>query len=134
MTLKALICLDDQTLCAGIAARFEQLGWRCFSKDFLATALWRQPDLVVLDARADFLLKALKADPRTAQLPVVVIGFDVATKARCLQLGALAWLSRPLEPGALDAFTSFLEHGRSGAAEATPTSPPPRPAPAARSF
>lgn len=127
------LCLDDDALTAAVTRRFSNAGWRCVSGPLLETAARHQPDLLIIDARAEFLLGLVKNDPRTSRLTVVAIsGFgDADRRQRCLAAGALAVLAQPLDSHAFDAFTTFIEHGRSRAAEATPTSPPPRLAPVA---
>lgn len=108
MTPTALICLDDPSLSFAVVDRFRSAGWRVARG--MGEALQLQPDLVVLDARADYLLKALKTDPRTSRLTVVAIG-DAELRPRCLQLGALACLPRPLDLTAFETLTDFIEHG-----------------------
>lgn len=114
MPLTSLICLDDPALSGAVLDRFQTQGWRTTTKVQDAAAL--QPDLVVLDARALYLLEALKSDPRTSRLSVVVIGGpgDWDLKSRCLKLGALAYLARPLDLGPFDALTRFIEFGLRG--------------------
>ncbi len=114
MPLTSLICLDDPGLCGAVLDRFQTQGWRTTTKVHEAAAL--QPDLVVIDARALYLLEALKSDPRTARLSVVVIGGsgDWDLKGRSLKLGALAYLTRPLDLAAFDALTRFIESGLRG--------------------
>jgi CheY-like chemotaxis protein len=118
MAPSVLICLDDAAVSAVVQSRFEAMGWRRIAGPFLGAAVKQQPDLIVLDARADYLLKALKRDRRTAHLTVVVIaGYgDFERRERCLELGALAFLARPADFAAFDTLTGFIEHGRSGAA------------------
>ncbi|MBL8956599.1 MAG: hypothetical protein JNK82_37840 [Myxococcaceae bacterium] len=133
MPATALICLDDFTLCGVVTSRFKLFGWRCLVGEFLRTALKHQPELVVVDAHADYLIKALKADARTARLTVVAIGRygDLELKAKAIAAGALAVIARPIELDQFDTFTRFIEHGRSGAERGHPNKSHARPAPAA---
>jgi CheY-like chemotaxis protein len=71
------------------------------------------PDLVLLDLRlpdipGEEVLRRLRADPRTAGIPVLVVSTDccAATSARLLAAGASAFLGKPLE---LDAFLAAVE-------------------------
>ena len=114
MTPTALICLDDPPLAFAVVDRFRSVGWRVARGVGEAPRL--QPDLVVLDARADGLIEALKTDPRTSRLTVVAIG-DAELRNRCLQLGALACLPWPIDLTAFDAITDFIAHGASRGAE-----------------
>jgi DNA-binding response OmpR family regulator len=135
MGARALICLDDPALTASLVTRLLALGWECVTDDSLVGALGltatHAPDLVLLDARADQVLRAIKTDLRTKRASVVMIGPDESRREKALEAGALVFLSTRagLEP--LDALTTFIEHGRSGAVEVTPANPPSRPAPAA---
>jgi len=121
------ICLDDAELAAAVEARFRLFGWH------RVAALAKEPDLVVLDGRADFLIRAMKSDARTSRLTVVAIGGYGAAeqKSRCIDAGALAYIERPIELEQFDTLTRFIEHGRSGAVRGHPNKSHARPAPAA---
>lgn len=71
----------------------------------------RMPDLVLLDLRLPErsgleVLEALRADPRTRRLPVVVCtsSEDPRDRAACERLGALAVLSKPPRGGEIREF------------------------------
>jgi CheY-like chemotaxis protein len=136
MSGTALICIDDPALTASLAGRLKGRGWECVTDDTLVGTLGLAarliPDLIFLDARADQVLRALKADPRTTRASVVMVtdsgGWD--RRERCLQAGALAFTGRTAGGDVLDALAAFVEHGRSGSVE-VPASSPSRPAPAA---
>ena len=128
MAPTALLCVDDAAKAKAIEGRLCGRGWRVLGGAFGCDA-----DLVLLDAHATYLLKALKTNARTARLSVVAIG-PLELRARCLELGALAFLTWPVEAEPFDALTRFIEHGRSGAAQDHPNKSLARPAPAARVF
>ena len=80
-----------------------------------AVPLWERhaPDLVLLDlhlpdTHGAEVLRRLRADPRTADIPVVVISADATQAAvqELLALGADAYLTKPLD---LDEFLRTLE-------------------------
>ncbi len=71
------------------------------------------PDLVLLDLRlpdipGEEVLRRLRADPRTAAIPVLVVSTDCgpAVAARLLAAGASAFLGKPLE---IDAFLAAVD-------------------------
>jgi DNA-binding response OmpR family regulator len=138
MSLNALLSLDDPALTASLSACLRDRGWECATDDSLVgtLALFKRlsPELVVLDARADLVLRALKADAASTRASVVMISSADAPhlRNRCLRLGALAFADRVSARGTVENLIAFIEHGRSGAVEVTPASPPARPAPAAR--
>ncbi len=133
----ALICVEDLRVEACLTTRFEDRGWQCVADDTLVGTVGlvvkHQPEIVFLDARADQVLRALKADARTQQTTVVMVTgrADWDRRKKCIDAGAIAFVERAACLELLELLAGFVEHGRSGAAEATPASPPLRPAPAA---
>ncbi|MFO0741823.1 MAG: diguanylate cyclase [Labilithrix sp.] len=82
------------------------LGWR-EGWDLARTAL---PDLILLDIDMPEhsgldLCRALKADPRTAGIPVIFLSgaMDVQTKVHCFDLGAIDYVTKPFHPAELRA-------------------------------
>jgi CheY-like chemotaxis protein len=75
------------------------------------------PDLILLDLHLPDMsglqvLNELKADPRTAAMPVVVLTADAlpGTVAQVLDAGAVACLSKPIDvPAFLETITPILE-------------------------
>ncbi|MBK7863837.1 MAG: hypothetical protein IPJ65_35565 [Archangiaceae bacterium] len=134
MVPTVLLCLDDHALSAALTDRVRLLGWLCMSGDFIATAVRARPDLLLLDAHREDLLVALKRDPRTQGLSVVVIGGDTEQQKRCLEHGALAFFARSHALSAFDSLLHFIEHGRTGAAPDHPPKSLARPAPAAQAL
>jgi signal transduction histidine kinase/ActR/RegA family two-component response regulator len=72
-----------------------------------------QPDVVLLDLhlpdmRGDEVLRRLQADPRTRDIPVVVISADATDSSveRLLDAGARAYISKPLD---VDEFLTALD-------------------------
>lgn len=73
------------------------------------------PDIVLLDLKLPRLdgfgvLEALRRDPRYKRLPVVVLTTSAARKdlARSRELGAVGYLTKPLDGGALRRFMQRL--------------------------
>src|SRR5438874_13316788 len=73
---------DDEDLRVLISITFERLGWEVFTADSehdgLASVAANDPDVLMLDlglgsGRGRDLLAALKTDPATSWLPVVVV-------------------------------------------------------------
>jgi CheY-like chemotaxis protein len=83
------------------------------------------PDLVLLDLhlpdiRGEEVLRRLHEEPRTAQIPVVVISADATRSAieRLLRAGAAAFLTKPIEvPEYLATLDGLLTHASDDAAE-----------------
>lgn len=82
------------------------LGWR-EGWDLAQTAL---PDLILLDVDMPEhsgldLCRALKADPRTASIPIIFLSgaMDVQTKVHCFDLGAVDYVTKPFHPAELRA-------------------------------
>jgi CheY-like chemotaxis protein len=96
----------------------------CDGQEGLEVALDWQPDVVTLDVvmpRLDGLaaLQALRADPRTAAVPVVLVTgrAQAADRAQGEALGADAYLPKPFEPAELVAVVGSLARaGRRGGA------------------
>ena len=71
----------------------------------LEVALSKLPDLVLADLRMPkldgaALCKALRADPRTRQIPVLILtsNADESTADRCRAAGAREVLKKPIQP------------------------------------
>ena len=73
-----------------------------------ALAQRQTPDVVILDVMMPVMdgfavLEALRQDPRTAPLPIVMLSALTSeeTEARCAELGAVAHVHKPFEADAL---------------------------------
>jgi CheY-like chemotaxis protein len=83
----------------------------------LDLAVAEPPDLVLLDLhlpdlRGEEILRRLKADPRTADVPVIVVSAD-ATPGQVERLraaGAEDYLTKPVEVGAVQAALDRVLH------------------------
>jgi PAS domain S-box-containing protein len=83
----------------------------------LEMALEHRPDLILLDLNlpglnGDEVLAELRADPRTSEIPVVMLTADnrPATRERMLAAGTRAFLAKPVEVRALlGVFDQFIE-------------------------
>jgi DNA-binding response OmpR family regulator len=116
-----LVVDDDFLLSEVIKRRLSSHGVRverAFSgDDGLRKALRRQPDVIVTDFMMSdgdgaYLLRSLRADPRTVDIPVIVItgcdlsgrtapGADDCLERRLLDLGAKSILRKPVDCDAL---------------------------------
>lgn len=79
----------------------------------LTRALSECPDLVVTDVMMPGLngfqlAEALRADERTRQIPLIFVSGETEPEsaARADDLGALAYLTKPLDPGALSSLVA----------------------------
>ena len=103
-------------------------------REALAAARERPPDLVLLDLRlpdmlGDAVLAALRADPRTAGVPVVVVTADDSQwRAQHLRAaGATDYLVKPFDIGAFLTMIDGLRSKRRGPDdEPEVAAPPPR--------
>jgi signal transduction histidine kinase/DNA-binding response OmpR family regulator len=80
----------------------------------VAAARQWQPDLITLDLLMDVdgltILRQLKTEPATASIPVIIISV-VPELEKGLALGAVAYLTKPLQQGELlDCVRSVLDH------------------------
>ena len=94
----------------------------------LELAIEHQPDLVMLDLHlpdmgGDELLRRLRAEPATAAIPVVMCSADASPGQirRLLELGAAAYLTKPLD---LAHLFDLIDRVRTGRSLATDHRPP----------
>jgi CheY-like chemotaxis protein len=71
-------------------------------RDAIALAAADRPDAIVLDVTMPDLdgpdtLRALRAEPTTASIPIVFLTADVAARARLLDLGAAGVIAKPFD-------------------------------------
>jgi CheY-like chemotaxis protein len=107
--LRILIAEDDPAVCRLYAAYAQSRGHTILvAKDgaeTLVTAVTELPDLIMLDVMMPKLegrdvLKQLKANPRTAHIPVVIVsasGGDQYMRDLLLELGAHDVLEKPVD-------------------------------------
>jgi DNA-binding response OmpR family regulator len=109
---RVLVIDDEQAIGHVIRLLLESQGHEVFVADDgsrgFALAQRQSPDLVILDVMMPILdgfgvLEALRRDPRTAPIPIVMLsaltGEDV--EARCLELGAAAYVRKPFDSDSL---------------------------------
>jgi CheY-like chemotaxis protein len=119
-----LVADDSPALRTVVRIIIESQGWTVAEAtggaDALARARADLPDLVLLDLEFGAngphgfnVLTALRADPRTAAIPVVILSASAAPgdPARARELGATAFLAKPFGP--LD-LIAVLERARGG--------------------
>jgi DNA-binding response OmpR family regulator len=107
--LRILVAEDDTALARLYAAYGQSRGHQVLvaydGAETLATAVAELPDLVLLDVAMPKLdgrdvLKQLKANPRTARIPVIVVtafGGDQNLRDLLLELGAFDVLEKPVD-------------------------------------
>ena len=101
-----MIVDDDPQLCAALQFKFERAGYQVCAvssgQDLLAQLEVRWPDLILLDLMMPDMsgievLEYLRRDPVLSSIPVLVVTAwgDSVMQARCLELGAVGFFSKP---------------------------------------
>lgn len=109
-----ILLVDDHQLTSRIAGKaFTKAGFRHIqmvnkSDEALAAALEFKPDLIILDVVMEGmdgfeLFAQLKSHPETAETPVIFFSAlsDAAQRKRGFQMGAVDFVSKPIEPAEL---------------------------------
>lgn len=111
-TLRVLLVDDDEMLRKYVRRLLERQGMRVVEattgeEGYLAAVSGR-PDIVLLDwmlpdREGLEVLQMLKADLRTAPIPVIVVtgSLDPSTQVRAMGAGAVAFINKPWPRGAL---------------------------------
>lgn len=122
MIRTVLVVDDSATLRRIVESALEAAGWTVWSASHGQQALDElaaratAPDLVITDWNMPVLdglglLRALRADPAYAGLPILVLTTDTddASKEAARQAGATGWLSKPVDVALLcDVVESIL--------------------------
>jgi CheY-like chemotaxis protein len=128
---RVLIVDDDASVRLVCAVNLEAEGLHVLEAadglDALEQARRERPDLVLTDVTMPGLdgfqlTERLRRDERTRGVPVIFLSGDVghANARRARALGAVAYLTKPFEPGALAAFVAReLAAPRAGPSELT---------------
>jgi len=104
---KILVVDDERSMCLVIGAHLEQAGHvvtTCMDGALaIRSILAEKPDLVLLDLNMPYIdgfdmLKALKGDPLTQTVPVIVVSSltDVESLGRVVRLGASDYVYKPI--------------------------------------
>jgi CheY-like chemotaxis protein len=104
-----LVVDDDPHIAATIAKLLQSHGYQVDRADNGALALLRAaydtPDLIILDMampvlRGQETIEALRSDPRTANIPIIVLSgmSDDTTQGHALRAGADVFLPKPPAP------------------------------------
>jgi len=117
-----ILAVDDFPANLEILATYLELeGYRVAQAtcgaEALALALSLQPNLILMDVRMPGIdgleaTRRLKADPRTAELPVVSLTAfaRLSDATRCFEAGAVGYLAKPVNFTALDAMIATHLH------------------------
>ncbi|MGB9724477.1 MAG: GAF domain-containing protein, partial [Chloroflexia bacterium] len=106
---RILVVDDEPNITELLRYQLERAGYRVYTarrgEEALAIARQEHPDLITLDILmagmdGQKVLERLKADERTADIPVVIISI-VAEKENLMALGAVDFLPKPLEEAEL---------------------------------
>jgi DNA-binding response OmpR family regulator len=110
--MNILVADDDQMLSKMICTILKEGGHTCVpafdAMQAVMFAMKRPPDLVLLDINMPAgsgigVLQKLKANSKTSNVPVIVLSgsTDPAITAQALKLGAVTFLSKPVDPDVL---------------------------------
>lgn len=116
--VRVLVVEDDETVAALAASLLQEAFPGALSLESASTSRRARasvekhaPSLILLDLHLSKegdgldLLRELKADPKTASIPVIVMTASEPSQAMrgCFDAGALDYVSKPLRPGELEA-------------------------------
>jgi DNA-binding response OmpR family regulator len=106
MTKKVLVCDDDEAIAELLVMVLEEAGFNAIS-EINSLNVYRliekeQPDLLLLDLwmpvlSGDQVLKRLKNNPKTSNLPVIVISASIEGKRIATLSGASDFLAKPFD-------------------------------------
>jgi CheY-like chemotaxis protein len=111
--VKVLIADDDRVLTRLATATLKSRGWQVeVAHDAMQAVMFAMksppPDVIALDigmpgGTGYEVLKRLRQSSRTGQIPIVVVSGSIteADEARVAELGAVAFLRKPVEPQVL---------------------------------
>lgn len=108
--LVVLVVEDDAEVAQLLSLTLENEGYQILTaasgEEALRVARERHPDLISLDIRLPGLdglevLELLKRAPETSDIPVVIISVISESKKRGLELGAVDYLTKPVDTGEL---------------------------------
>jgi len=118
---KCILCVEDDNDIRIFCLRtLELAGYVCLHtenpEEAIKTAREQRVDLILLDLRLSeddgwLILKKLKANPKTAGIPVVVFtaSYAISQRDRALSMGAIEYLVKPMSAQTLkDTVTRFL--------------------------
>jgi CheY-like chemotaxis protein len=106
---RILVVDDDAVIVAVIRAALEPHGYAvetAIDEAAVSLAADTQPALVLLDLRmpqmsGDEVGRRLRAEPRTAHIPIILMSADAQVRQAVAQIGAQGYLEKPLDPQAL---------------------------------
>jgi DNA-binding response OmpR family regulator len=128
---RVLVIDDDPAVRLVLQRNLEHAGFDVMTAEEglggLAAALAEAPDVVVLDLMMPnvdgfVVLDALRRDPRTSAMPVIVLTAVTAPgmKERCEEAGASLVMTKPFEPSKLAAGINAILTVGSGRSQPTP--------------
>ena len=114
LTRARVVMVDDDPVMVAVVQTFlEEAGYRDFigisePREAMSRIQSERPDVLLLDLKMPEvngfdILRAVRGDPRTAYLPVIVMtsASDARTKLRVLELGATDFLEKPVDSSEL---------------------------------
>lgn len=126
MSKRILIVDDDPLLCDTLEEALTEAGYECYSvlsgREALRYLESELPDLILLDINmpdvSGFeIARHVRADPRTGQLPIIMltIRLDAASRKRGMEAGADDYLTKPITTSELiERIRAVLSKGSPG--------------------
>jgi two-component system alkaline phosphatase synthesis response regulator PhoP/two-component system response regulator VicR len=123
MALKVLVCDDERHIVRLIQVNLERQGYTVVTafdgKDGLEKVKAEKPDLMVLDVMMPYMdgfevLKALRREPETEALPVIMLTAKAQDKDvfEGYRYGADMYLTKPFNPMELVSFVNRIAQGK----------------------
>ncbi|MBL8068279.1 MAG: response regulator [Armatimonadetes bacterium] len=120
--MKILVCDDERHIVRLIQVNLEREGFNVVTaydgKDGLEKVKAEKPDMLVLDVMMPYMdgfevLKALRKDPATESLPVIMLTAKAQDKDvfEGYHYGADMYLTKPFNPKELISFVKRIAHG-----------------------
>jgi CheY-like chemotaxis protein len=102
-----LVVDDDHDIVAGVSLRLRVAGYKTLAaydgKQGVAAAIRYLPDAILLDVRMPTMdgiaaLGQLKENPRTRDIPVVILSASMTDRETAIDAGALFFIQKPYVP------------------------------------
>ena len=122
MATTVLVMEDDQFMRELLRLHLQSAGYDVLEAEDPVVAghllIKKRPDILIADIEMPFMdglefVQALRADPTVAEIPVIFISARCDYEDRCKDLGAIAFLKKPVLAGQL--LATLAKHAERGA-------------------